>query len=786
MSSSLQDYPYGIDRAFKDFFRIGGFDFDQEIDEVIEQSLQDPTITQAQVLEKLPLDRLSLLACDRQGLQPVELLLQGDNRSKSVPQATPRSGVAALKRIMEAKQEASAFRRMGKIRVAEAERRTIVAILIGVDSSAATIRKSEKLSKDENALLVQLRSQDVQAVRHVPGAHLLSPEELADYSFPCNDAAEADACDALLQWQSAADIQDKKHKAHMAKVQKAAAAEFERMKAIQHRSAVAEVVDVLQRNAMEEKMRHKEQSHREFVEQREAQRRQESKEAEQDRNRKRQLCTQRFRETLRTRRHELAAKSQHRDERSQAVQNERDQELAQRHARKEEIALNAKKRCDAVNESIVEYRSVLEDELAARMELHESNQTQQQLRKRAAHDLKAARDRIRAEAIDHLNASNFEKQIERETEAIAKEQEIERRKEAVKQAALTRSKILAAQSDAAHKNSLKLCEKELRDREERRKLLELEYEAKSEQVRAAEEHRKVDRIIKAELVAQRVENHEQNRLRVEKSMAYQQKLKSEIVAKEEERDRQQRAAQERHKKDMTSLATQLYKEREQLARTLELSKTKFATMGLSDIVDANEAGSEKSSETGSLRRRTSFGPSKASILRQAELITSKYMSPDHSQQTSVSRSAIRSRPMSASLPQHPHRVVDSVPYDATTTVSSMPEEQAVTTPLKVAPRRPLSAVTRRTPVGVDMSSQQTALRPTNQNQLGPAFHHSPVVRRQLAEVDELDDSALETEERRRCGGTAVARTTTKKSAHVQLPATPLAELVQRMDTLYHS
>jgi hypothetical protein len=783
--SRLQEYPFGIDRAFKDFFRIGGFDFDQEIDEAIEQALKDPTTTQAQVIEKLPLDRLSLLACDRQGLQPVELLLQGNDRSNSIPRATPRSGVAAMKRIIEAKQEATAFRRMGKIRVAEAERRAIVAILIGVDSSTGAARRAEKLSKEENALLVQLRSQDAQAVRNIPGAHLLSPEELADYSFPCNDAAEADACETLLQWQSASDIQDKKHKAHMLKVQRAAAEEFERMKAIQHRSAVAEVVDVLQRNAMEEKMRHKEQSHREFVEQRKAQREQESHEAEQDRNRKRQLCTQRFRETLRSRRHELAAKSQYRDERSQMVQQERDEELARRHARKEEAELMAKKRLDAVNESIAEYRSMVEDENEARMELHRSNQNQLQLRKRAARDLKAARDQLRTEAIDHLSAANLEHQIEKEKEATAKEREIERRKEAVKQAALTRSQILASQSGAAQQHSRQICQQELLDREERRKLLELEYEAKNEQVRAAEELRKVDRIIKAELVAQRVENHEQNRLRVEKAMMFQQKLKAELLAKEEERDRQQRAAQERHKKDMTNLATQLYKEREQLAHTLELSKSKFASMGLTEMVDV-DSGSENS-EKGSLRRRTSFGPSKASILRQAELITSKYMADD--QQThnaSIPRSVLRSRPASASNPQ---RSSNADVLDIT--AHSVPEEP-ITTPLRVAPRRPLSAVARRTPSGVDMTSQQSSLRQASTNLLGSAFQHTPVVRKQLEEVDKLDGCALETEERRRCGGTitpvdASSRPPSgKKSRDVQFTATPLAELVQRMDILYHS
>lgn len=618
-STTFESAPFGIDRAFKDFFRIGGFDFDQEVDEVVEQAQQNPATTPTQVIERLPLDRLSLLACDRQGLQPVELLRQDADQNKSAPpRATPRSGVAAMKRIAEAKLEAAAFRRMGKIRVAEAERRAIVAILTGVDAGT---RRSEKLTKDENALLVQLRSQDAQALLRIPGAQSLSPEELEEYSLPCNDAAEADACDALMQWQSAADIQDKKHKAHMKKVQNAAAVEFEKMKAIQHRSAVAEVVDVLQRSAMEDRMRKKEREHHEFVEHRKEQRRQESQKAEQERHQKRQMCTQRFRETIRNRRHELEAKSQYRVERSQLVAKERDEELARRLAKKEEEATNARKRLDAVNQSIVEFRSTLEDELQARMELHGSNQTQLQLRQRAARNLKAAKDHVRAEMVDHMTAAQFEEQLQREHDAVEKEREIERRKEAVKQAALTRSHILASASEAAQKQAQSICYEDRLHREEKRKQLEAEYLAKDEQVRAAEENRKVDRLIRAELEAQRVENHEQNRKRVEKAMAFQQKLKAEIVAREEERDRQQRAAQEAHRKEMLELATQLYKEREQLAHSLDQSKAKFATMAATDMID--DAGAQIGSSGSLGRRRSSFGPSKSSILRQAEDITSR-------------------------------------------------------------------------------------------------------------------------------------------------------------------
>lgn len=747
----LEEAPYGIDRVFRNFFRISGFDLDQEVDEILEQAQQDPTLAPPGVVDRLPLDRLSLLACERQGLQPVELLArETPDNNTSQSRATPRSAVAAMRRIAEAKQEAAAARRLGKVRVAESERRSIVAVLLAIDLSNV----KRRLTKEENSLLMQLRSQDAEALKKIPGVSAMSRSELAEYGLPCNDPAEADACDALLQWQSESDIQDRKHKIKIAQVQKAAAEEFERMKLLQHRSAVAEVADVLQKNAMEERMRLKEEAHRTFLEEQNEARRRESLEAEREREKKRQTCIERFRETLRNRRRELELRAQYRDERSQLSQKRKDEELAQRKSRKEEEASKARKRLDSVNESTVEFRSILEDELHAKMTLHTSNTTQLQLRRRAAKDLKEAKEQIRFEMVDHVHDAVLSEQMQKEKDALQKEMDIARRKEAVKQAAFERSQMISEATEAAQKLSQDICRRDLLAREERRKQLEIEYETKDEQIRAVAEHRKVDRVIKSELTAQRLEHHEQNRKRVEKAIAFQQKLKAENVAREEERDRKQRDAEERHKKSMTDLATKLYKDREELAKKLDQSKSKIHQGSLVGLLD------DCGSSTSSLQRQRSFGPTKEEIMRQAEAITSRYMA----QGEAAGHSPSKPRPMSASISQQ----------SDSTQPSSKPSQ---------AQRRPLSAVGKRSPAPVDMSLQHE-LR--NCGKLGPAFSPSPLVAKQLAEVDKLDAAQLQDEERRRCGVSRPPSGKQRSANSVHCSTTPLSELVQRMDALYHS
>jgi hypothetical protein len=764
------DAPFGIDRAFKDYFRMGGFDFDLEIDEVVEQALKDASTSPASVIEKLPLDRLSLLACDRQGLEPLELLSPSTvQQNTSALRATPRSGVAALRRILEAKQEADAARRMGKIRVAECERKSIMATLMSLDLS----NMKRKLTKEENLLLWQLRQQDADARKRLPEAKNLSPEELEEFGLSCNDAAEADACDALLQWQSESDLQEKMHKARMAHVQRAAADEFERMKAIQHRSAVADVTEVLQRSVMEERMRRKEKTHREIVEQQNKARHEECQKAERAREQKRQLCTERFHENVRSRRRELESRAHYRDERSKQVQNERQDELAQRHARKAEEASKARMRLETVNESISEFRSLVEEEQKAKMELHESNKKQLLLRRRAARDMKFANQELHSSNVDRVQEAFIEEQRRHEQEVMEKEKEIELRKKAVKEAAEQRVRLLSAATDAALQRSQLKCRQYAEAQEERRKDLEMEYEAKSERIRIVEENRKVDRLIKAELEAQRIKHHEENRRRVEHAQAYQQMLKAELAEREEERDRQQKAAQERHKKDMADLATSLYKEREELAQVLEQSKAKFATMPTpATPQELGMDGSEARASSPVSRRRHSFGPTKEEIVRQAEAIAAHYM-----QSTSVKRSAgARSRPESAASVQRTHSVEETSSTQSTGSTTPV-RHHAVTN----APRqrhRPLSAIGRRSPAPVAVTPHRDSH--SSGGKLGNAFVPSPVVAKQLAEVDTLGDTQLHDEERRRCPSRPPSG---KRANHVQ---SPVSELVQRMDKLYHA
>lgn len=747
---------FGVDDAFAVFFRLHN-DLADEVATLVEELERDAKASVTDVIRCLPLDRLSLLACLRQGLQPTELLQQGQGSVASARSPASLSSSRASRSSLRHIEEATEMRRLGKIRIAEQERKAIVAVLLSVQPNSKT------LTKEQNALLVQLREQEKRALALLPDP-LSTDSDHDDLSVgpQCNDPAESDACDVLMSRQTESDVHEKALKKRLHKAEVAARQELEKVKTIQRRLMVSDLTNELMRQAVSEHLDRKKAALSFHLEELKRERAEKAESTNRERALKTQQCQQQFRSKLRSRRQEIEHRAEYRNDRSRRAQLERQQLIAQRRSSKEREAEVAHHRLTTMEAQQEAYRKLLDEESDAKMKMHAANAERIKLHQQASVEVKrvhAAEKSQRVVAVSRA-AESEHSVIEKSVEE--KSRDAERRAAAVKAAHIERSKIVGETERARHEAAEKARQELLQAQAAHCAEVAAYSMAKEERIAAVAAQRETERTIKADLNEQRLVHHEENLRRVVLAQEYQHSIKAALVSQEDERARHLRLTQEQHKKEMAALLLSLDRQRDNLKKSLDAAKHRRPS---SAATTRSESSNERL-------------PTRDQIMQKAEEIVARnveksLLSAEASKSTAAG-SALRAARSQSHL-------ASSDNSSANSDVDSATESREVCgVSARLASERPQSASVKRLQPRIPSrqmnsgSLSKTAV--TLETHTLSKLALSPQVVHQLAQIEELDDFELREVERRVAGS---APPTRKGNA-----ATPLQEMVERMNAFY--
>lgn len=596
---------FGLDDKFAKLFRLNG-ELEDEVQEVtnVAQAPNAKALYNVEtVLQTLPLDRLSLLACSRQGIVPSELLTGNNNKndtnggnrrsrppSSSALVTSATSSTAVLARVQEARIKANEERRLGKIRIVEAERKHILSVLRSVDPQAKTV------NKEQNTLLMQLKAQDTLAAQQQEDRNEINAKEkrargddacqLLPIALPaCNDPQDADLCDLLMSKQSGIEIQAKKLKKEVRRAEAKAQDEVEKLKQHQFKAAVQDVSMELKRFYADQRVRQKEEDLRLHLESLEESRHEKSVRLDAERRAKMKALTRSNLQRHQERQAEIEARALYREMRLQEREKEKEEMLEKRALLRAQEEERAAQRLRSLDERFSEYKSLQRQEYEAKMQLNDSRQAQLQLQSDALLELKNANDAQARHRVREVLRQQDDELTQKRIELEEKLESIEARREIVDMSFAERSQQLKDQFEERRQKLLQ--QRGVADDERQRRIaqLEAEYNQKEAHIQDMQRERELQIALRRELGKQKQEHHDENMRRVTLTEQYTRDIETTILEREREQERVLQEAKALQRKQITEVRESLQKEKEMMSRNLELLRRK----GVSDSATSPSA-----------------------------------------------------------------------------------------------------------------------------------------------------------------------------------------------------
>ena len=502
------------------------------------------------------LDRLTVLACMRQGIAPHELLPGAADaslsRARTRSPATPHSPKSpeSVARIDASKADVANKRRLAKIDIVELERRSIVDVIFR--SQQDKQRAQGKLSHEA----AQLQSELWQAQRAAPGASTGEPRELA------NNPAEAAAVRELLGHVHDLNPQREKLLHTIEETKRHGEEEIEKMRKRQLRFVMNDVQREVEKQEIQAAIAEKE---RKFAAaEQERQSAVEAQAAARAKAHRKKLTALRIRNEVlyQHKKDEL----EHRERQQHSVfvrtMQEKAARLAEMRMESERKSQLGREKAAAVREQDALRCELLQRELETADELHEHRREHLQLHlhvRREQRRVAAMRKHVQSQrnvaAIDDGTEAARKRLDERDAAATQNIHERVEDREA-------RLRELASAEAEANRRAEERRQQLQRQRERRNVELltgEVEHEQHIALVRAEQEEA---RLLRSQLNEQRHAHHIDNIERLKRLNEYRQEMRDRVLREARERDRANRAMK-------FEMSTKLQMARQQLVQNRE-------------------------------------------------------------------------------------------------------------------------------------------------------------------------------------------------------------------------
>ena len=543
-----------LDVHFRRFFRIDGGEAANE--------------AKQKAGGHVTLDCLSLLACERQGVNIMSELLPkpleafADTSSPSL--------------VVESRAESFETRRQQKLRLLEIERKRITGILLSIhpsfydtsDDARAGARSSSHGSRrgraekpvmtfDQQLLVTELTAQ---AEHMSQGSKKVRPPYSASFLVP----NERSVAMPLLTKASASsgDAQDVSQKA-VQKLQEQGSIELEKLKRRELRGVEREIDVELTKMEL---LQHVQQKEAQLAEQKQRRRDEAARRAlEQDLERQRKVAEihRHHQQLMRERQQLLEERSKYRDEHLSELERKKEEEALERQRAQERVQEEARERARLLLEDREAKRMLLREEVRSRMALHTQRKHNIELRMSTVREMRRL-DELRKFARVSEFLSNDGAENTKLAERVEEEEEAARLRQLERQARMHETAELQKfetkeQLELAHQRRLELDA----ERNEKAERLLMALSEQEEHVRMVQDAKRAERELRAELVRQRENNHVDNLDRLNKTYEYRLEMKQRRVE-------QERARMETQSKAKKELEQSLHLARLAMARDREI------------------------------------------------------------------------------------------------------------------------------------------------------------------------------------------------------------------------
>jgi hypothetical protein len=519
-------------------------------------------------------DRLSLLACERQGLLPDDLLFKanpftGDGRVKKHAQ-----------KVEEARYHANEMRRRQFVEIVRREREKIVQLL-------REAVHAPRMNHEQQLLHAELLRQPADCQSNVP--------------------EEAQLIEALLLRESDHQVHVKRVQAAVAKATQEGEHEILKIKERQVRSVAAEIELENNRKAMLDQLNRAEESWRQKREARQSELSLQSKVAARRREFKVLRLQERQQSLTESRRQELQARQAQREELERRIKEAKQAELERKHLEAEQQAEKVQHQAERARAEEISKSRLLQHEQEAKLQLHLARKRNLQLRLNALRQMRRGQS---AQRFSSVAAFLMTKEERNQVDGAALEEELRLAEE-------RRLQLQALERERCRARLERLREETERAAESRAEI-QLEKERRDQALRAAsaekerhleelEMEKAINREIRKALRDENVLHHKHSLERLRRLEQHQQEMKDALI--EEEQKHMQEY--ERRKRE---LAQQLHQARLRISKGKERIISQFERLKSSpswnpstavQLIEAELSGSgERPATSASSRHRS--------------------------------------------------------------------------------------------------------------------------------------------------------------------------------------
>ncbi len=540
------------DAMFRNFFRAPLSAFQSKGDESSSSSCLSASLTIA------TLDRLSLLACERQGIHPLDELLpmnQDSFRGRNVPQLTE-----------EVRAEQFETRRIQKLRLLEIERKRIIGILMSIHksfyddslSSSAAGRRGGRhiISAEQQLLVTELIAQ--------ADEHAKSPNRrLYRMAFLVPD--ERSVAVPLLSRQAvnSSAAQEASEQA-VKRIQEQGAKELEKLRQRELRAVEREIDTELVKTEMLAELQRKEAELRLQKQRRREQAAKKALEQEIVRQSKMEHVTEQQSKLMRERMEELEARCRMREEHLRDLERKKELEADERCRAEAKAQAEARERARLLREDHEAQRMLLESEVLSRMALHSQRKANMEVRMNTVREMRRLEDRRKFAMVSEFLASSSASHEELAAELAKNDAEAKLRL-AEREA---RQKELLEQHRFNNKEQIELAQQRRSEvdaeRGDRASVLMLTLSEQERHVKEVAQAKEAERSLRAELARQRERNISENLGRLDKTYEYRHKMKQLRLEQEKMRTEAQIAAKRELESSLGRSRVKMARDREQL------------------------------------------------------------------------------------------------------------------------------------------------------------------------------------------------------------------------------
>ena len=513
-------------------------------------------------------DRLSMLACQRQGIAPTELLpgagagsvARANGGDPGSPGA--RSAVSASStRIEESKADVANKRRLAKINIVELERRSIVDVVFRAHQDK---QEKGKLTHEQEQVQSELHAVQQQAPPH-PDDSGTEPRALA------NNPAEAAAVKELLGQVHDLNPQRKKLLKTIEDTKRHGEEEIEKMRKRQLRFVMNDVQREVEKQEIQAHIADKERQFKEKERQRQQQI--EEQAATRAKNHRRKMTALRIRNEVlyQHKKEELEHRERQQHETYVRLMKQKAEHVEKLRRESERKAQLGREKAETVREQDALKCELLQKDLETADEIHDHRRDHLQLQmhvRREQRRVDAWKKHVRAQqnvdAIDdgtqevkaRLEANENAVQENRQRRLAEREERIKRQQQEEEEA-----RQLAEQRRVASAQ-----------RRERRNVELLREEVRHEEVlRAVRAEKEEDRELRRELDEQKRQEHQDNMERIRRLQDYRQSVKDRLLREAQQRDRA-------NKQMRLEMSTKLQRARQRLVQDREEVNTQIVRM----------------------------------------------------------------------------------------------------------------------------------------------------------------------------------------------------------------